>query len=336
MSRLVRSKAWRRRLRRSAPALRRIGKAIDDAALLAFWQLCDRLSAERAARLGAFTLGMLGPLTSKQDKIETNLEIAFPGMPAAERARVSREIWRNLGAIAGEYPHLGGLGRQAGPTGPGIVTAIPPHLVPNFTGERLTVFATGHLANWEILAVAPRLWGLHLATVYTPIGEGRADRRLRAYRERMGATLLPRDGSARTLLRHLKSGKPIGIVADHRSADGAELPFLGKTKETTLSPARLALKTGADFVAVRVERLGPARFRISAAGPFAPPVDALDDQAKAAAMMTAFNRTLEAWIRERPEEWLCGQRFFPKAVVKALRHAEPAAEPAAREIADAP
>ena len=336
MSRLVRSKTWRRRLRRTAPALGRLGKALDNGALLLFWRLCEHLSAEHAARLGAFTLGTLGPLTAKQDKIETNLEIAFPAMTTAERGRVSREIWRSFGASAGEYPHLGDLGRHAGPTGPGIVTAIPSHLLPNFTGERLTVFATAHLANWEILAVAPRLWGLHLATVYTPIGEGPADRRLRAYRERMGATLLPRDGSARTLLRHLKGGKPIGIVADHRSADGVDLPFFGTTKETTLSPARLALKTGADFVAVRVERLGPARFRISAEGPFAPPTDALDDQAKAAAMMTAFNRTLERWIRERPEEWLCGQRFFPKAVVKALKQTNPSEKPAVREITETP
>ena len=59
----------------------------------------------------------------------------------------------------------------------------------------------------------------------------------------------------------------IGIVADHRVDEGDELPFFGKTKATTLSPARLALKTGADLVAIRVERLGPARFKTSAAGP---------------------------------------------------------------------
>jgi KDO2-lipid IV(A) lauroyltransferase len=98
----------------------------------------------------------------------------------------------------------------------------------------------------------------------------------------------------------------------------------------------LALKAGADFVAVRVERLGPARFRISAEGPFVPPTDAVDDQTRAEAMMTAFNQTLEGWIRERPAEWLCGQRFFPKALVKALQRPEPPAEPTAHEIPDAP
>ncbi len=318
MSHLISNKRFRHWLNRSR-WIRQLSNSIENVALVAFWAICARLSPVRASGFGAAIVGALGPWTPKQEKIDGNLLVAFPEWSEKERRRVARAIWRNMGASAGEYPHVGAFGVRAGPTGIGIVTEIPPHLEPNFSGERLTVFATGHLANWEVLAAAPRFWGVDLAVVYAPISDGIADHRLRAYRELMGSRLLPRDGSAKTLLRHLHSGRPIGIVADHRVDDGEALPFFDSTKGTTLSPARLALKTGADLVAVRVERLGPMRFKISAVGPLRPPPGLADDAARARAMMTAFNRHLERWIRERPEEWVCGKRAFDKRLVKSLR-----------------
>lgn len=330
MSRFVRNNNWRKLLRR-LPWLERGGQRLEDGLLLGLWWLCGQLSPAVASRLGTAVMRVVGPLTTKHEKIATNLAIAFPEKSSDELEAIARAIWRSIGANAGEYPHLATLGERAIGDGIGVVTDIPPHLEANFRGERLTVFISGHLANWEILAAVPRIWGTELAVVYTPIGDGTADRWLRAYRERMGSLLLPRDGSARALLRHLKSGQPIGIVADHREDEGEALPFFGHTKLTTLSPARLALKSGADLVPARVERLGPARFKISAYGQITPPATAGSDTEKAIAMMAEFNRVLEGWIRERPEEWICGKRAFAKELVKALRPAASAPQPAPSE-----
>lgn len=310
-----RRRRWRKRLRRHA-AWRRSRLLLRDGFLLSFWGLCALLPPAGASRLGAACSRVLGRLSSKNDKIRQNLRIVFPNAPESELRRIKRAVWSNMGAVIGEYPHLGGLGWSVD-GGAGLVSAVPPHLLANFKGERLTVFVAGHLANWEVLAVVPALWGVDLAVVYTPIGEGVADRRLRAYREGMSIRLLPRDGSARELLRHLKGGHPVGIVADHRADEGVSLPFFGHTKRTTLSPARLALRMGADLVAVRVERLGPARFRVSAEGPIRPPAGVAGEAAEARAMMTAFNVCLERWIRERPGEWLCSKRAFPKETAEA-------------------
>lgn len=334
MSHLIANKRLRKWLRRS-PRSRQLSSWFEDTALVAFWSLCARLSPERASKFGARLIGLLGPWTPKQKEIDGNLIVAFPELTKPERRRVAHAIWRNMGASAGEYPHVGDLAVHSRADGPGIVTVIPAHLEPNFSGERLTVFASGHLANWEVLAAAPKFWNLDLAVVYAPISQGIADHRLRAYRELMGSRLLPRDGSAKTLLKHLRTGRPIGIVADFRVDDGLSLPFFGTTKGTTLSPARLALKTDADLVAVRVERLGPARFRISAEGPLRPPLGLLDDAARAAAMMTEFNQRLERWIRERPEEWICGKRAFDKSLVAVLRRREKRPM-VATEVANAP
>lgn len=326
---------WVRKWLKRRPSIRGAMSHFEDLGLLGFWSICERLSPERASRFGAAVLAALGPRSSKQEKLIDNLTVAFPDWSDAERERVALGIWRSMGACAGEYPHLGAFGVRAEAQGIGIVTDIPPHLEANFRGERPTVFATGHLANWEVLAAAPRLWNVDLAVVYAPIGDGAADKRLRGYREQMGSRLLPRDGSAKVLLRHLRSGRPIGIVADHRVDEGEELPFFGKTKATTLSPARLALKTGADLVAVRVERLAPARFRISAAGPLLPPAVVTDETEQVRAMMTEFNAHLEQWIRERPEDWMCGKRSFTKEEFRPFRRRRKGRPPIELEAADA-
>lgn len=332
MSRLVRNRTLRRYIQRVS-LLRDVSRAIEDAALVAFWAVCGWLPPGRASCLGAAIVGALGPFTDKHEKIDLNLRIAFPDLPASERRRIARGVWRNMGACAGEYPHLAGF-TPGSAGGLVIESRVLPEIEANFEGRRLTVFATGHIGNWEVLALAPRIWGLDLAVVYTPISDGFADRRLYAYREGMGSRLLPRDGSARALLRHLKSGRPIGIVADHRNEEGELLPFFAHTKMTTLSPARLALKTGADFVPIRVVRLAPAHFRIEGAPPIRPPLGDLSEEAKAAAMMAGFNRQLEAWISEYPDQWMCGKRTFPKAVGRALKEAE-ALPVVAEELPDA-
>ena len=79
-------------------------------------------------------------------------------------------------------------------------------------------------------------------------------------------------------------------------------------------PARLALKHGCDFVPVRVERLGrDARYRVTYCEPIRPRVANADLRGAARDMTEQLHSLFETWIRERPEEWWCGKRRWPKA-----------------------
>jgi KDO2-lipid IV(A) lauroyltransferase len=65
------------------------------------------------------------------------------------------------------------------------------------------------------------------------------------------------------------------------------------------------------MVPVRAKRLGPARFELEFHEPIAVDPDA-DPKRAALAAMTRFNAVLEDWIRERPDEWMCAKRRWPK------------------------
>ena len=64
------------------------------------------------------------------------------------------------------------------------------------------------------------------------------------------------------------------------------------------------------MVPVRVERTEGAHFRLTVY-PKLPLPRSGDRDADVLALMTEVNRTLEAWIRERPEQWFWLHRRWP-------------------------
>jgi KDO2-lipid IV(A) lauroyltransferase len=61
----------------------------------------------------------------------------------------------------------------------------------------------------------------------------------------------------------------------------------------------------------RVERLRGARFRLTIAPPLPLPRSG-NRAADVSAVMAEVNRTLEAWIRERPEQWFWVHSRWPE------------------------
>jgi KDO2-lipid IV(A) lauroyltransferase len=92
--------------------------------------------------------------------------------------------------------------------------------------------------------------------------------------------------------------------------DGIPVPFFGRDAMTAPALAEFALKFDCPMVPARITRLGGARFRLTAL----PPIHLVrtgDHQADVAAIMTAVNAIIEAWVRETPEQWLWLHNRWP-------------------------
>ena len=80
---------------------------------------------------------------------------------------------------------------------------------------------------------------------------------------------------------------------------------------TSPTPARLALKFGADIVPVSVQRLEGANFRMQTHEPIA--FEPTGDQvADIEALTLKINQEIEGMIRAAPGQWLWFHRRFPK------------------------
>jgi KDO2-lipid IV(A) lauroyltransferase len=286
------------------------------------------LPADRATAMGRRLMMAVGPRLDKHEKFIRNLELAFPEKTPAEIETVAREVWGGAGALLVEYAHLEDICLRR----PERVEMVNAGDVPlEERRRRPAVFVSAHLANWEINAAALSRAGIPATGVYTPLQNPYLERMLMRRREPLGVALVPRDASMRTLLRELKAGRSVGMIMDQRVDSGVPIPFFGIDKHTTLVPARLALRHGCDLVPVRTERLEGARFRVTIYPALTPDDPEASEIERAKQMTTKINRLFEEWIRERPADWWCSKRRWPKDARPTATTGEPAdAEPPRR------
>jgi KDO2-lipid IV(A) lauroyltransferase len=136
------------------------------------------------------------------------------------------------------------------------------------------------------------------------------DRMIARYRGDRGE-LIPKGAiAARRAIAALRRGTNLGLLADQKMNDGIPVQFFGRPAMTAPALAVLALRFDCDVLPLRVERLDGARFRVTVFPPLPLPHSG-EPHADAAALMARVNEVLEAWIRDRPEQWLWLHQRWP-------------------------
>jgi KDO2-lipid IV(A) lauroyltransferase len=134
----------------------------------------------------------------------------------------------------------------------------------------------------------------------------RVDALVERYRTLHGNETFPKDESARGLLAAMRAGETVGILMDTNMTppQGVFVPFFGKEACTAAGTARVALRSGAAVVpafTIWDENLGKYRVRFD---PALTLVSTGDDEADAIANTAMFNRVIERYVRQHPEQWL--------------------------------
>jgi KDO2-lipid IV(A) lauroyltransferase len=311
MAALFLNSALRKRIDRVA-VLQRARWRIEAGLLALFWRICAGLEPPAASAFGQRLLKRIGPRLGKSAHIRRNLQLAFPQLSEAERADLLREVWGGAGAVLAEYPHLKAICHDD--------FARHVKYVENWNldeyraGRRHGLFVSAHVGNWELTAAAAIRQGIPVTVIYAPSKNPFIDRMLRRRREALGCRLVSLEEGARPLLRELADDRSVGLVVDARDDDGVPVSFFGLDKLTTLAPARLALRFGCELIPVRTERLGAARFRLTVHEPIRPDPALASERSQAMQMMRELNRLFEQWIRERPGQWLCIKRAWPRTL----------------------
>jgi Kdo2-lipid IVA lauroyltransferase/acyltransferase len=271
-----------------------------------FFALCRLLPIDMASGFGGWLGRHLGPALSVSRQARRNVAAAFPDWLPAEIERVIRRMWDNLGRVAAEYPHL----RRVRVFGGGRVEIRGlDHVERAVAGNRRIILFSGHLANWEIAALAAGQCGIDIAQIYRSANNPFVDRMIRRWRGGQGE-FIPKEAVGRRALAALRRGACLTILVDQKLNEGIPVPFFGRPAMTSPTIALLALRFGCDVLPARVERLRGARFRLTIEPPLPLP-KAGNRAADVAALMEAVNATLERWICERPEQWFWVHRRWP-------------------------
>jgi KDO2-lipid IV(A) lauroyltransferase len=266
------------------------------------------LPLDYASALGGVLARRIGPYLGVSRHARRNISRALPGLSETEIALVVASMWDNLGRLAAEYPHL----RKICVFKPGgrVETHGFEHVERAVSAGRRMIIFSGHIANWEIGMLAGVQYGIPVAQIYRAANNPLMDRMIARFRGNRGEFIPKGAIAARRALAALRDGTHLGLLADQKMNDGIAVPFFGRLAMTAPALAVLALRFDCDVLPLRVERLGGARFRVTVFPPLH--LSRSDDpHADAAALMARVNATLEAWIRDRPEQWLWLHKRWP-------------------------
>jgi Kdo2-lipid IVA lauroyltransferase/acyltransferase len=266
------------------------------------------LPLDWASALGAAVARRIGPWLAISNAARRNLQLAFPELPEAEIDSILVEMWDNLGRVAAEYPHLREI-RVFDPNGR-VETHGLEHIDRAVVSGRRMIIFSGHIANWEIAMVAAVQYGISVAQIYRAANNPLMDRMIARFRGDSGEFIPKGAIAARRAIAALRRGTHLGLLADQKMNDGIPVPFFGRPAMTAPALAVLALRFDCDVLPLRVERLDGARFRVTVFPPL-PLQRSGEPHADATALMAQVNATLEAWIRDRPEQWLWVHQRWP-------------------------
>lgn len=292
--------------RRPARAARHVCEAV---AAQALFGLLGALPVGWASALGGALGGCIGPLLPVHRQGLDNLARALPELAPAEVRRCARRMWRHLGRVAAEYPHLHRFSIDA--PGGRVELVGRAHLDEAKRSPTGGIFVSGHIGNWEIAPLTLEQAGIPATAVYRAANNPIVDRMIARFRNTVMQNLVPKghDGT-RELVRSLGAGKHAALLVDQKHNTGIPVPFFGRDAMTAPAVATFALRYDCPIWPVRVERLAGASFRATIYPKLAVPEQGTREE-RVRATMVAINRILEAWIRERPEQWLWLHRRWP-------------------------
>ncbi len=197
------------------------------------------------------------------------------------------------------------------------------HLDAALAPGRGAVFLTGHVGNWELMAMKlARHYPLY--AIVNEMRYPRLNRLVTDFRAQNGVQSLVRgrETSRSHLEHHLSRGRIVGILVDqHSHTRGAMLPFLGKPAHTPIVPAMLALETGAALVAGFMERESVRRYRVRILPPVVAPAAGGSLVERACALMARVNELLGAAILADPVAWPWFHRRWAASTTERAWHA---------------
>ncbi len=232
-----------------------------------------------------------------------NITRVFPQKSEAERRRIATRCFENLGINL-------------------VESLLIPFLPKERYGERFSV-ENGHYAddalkegrglialvfhfgNWELMGVMSRFVEEEIVVLARPLkGHRLLNRFVVGLRESTGLTVIPNADTAKDVMKYLREGKIVAILADQRAkrSQAVWVDLFGVKVPTSRGTTMIAMKTGAPVLPVHVVREGFLRYRFVVE----PPLDMErggDIKAQIEENTRKINRTLEALILRYPEEW---------------------------------
>ena len=252
-------------------------------------------------------LSFIGPFTAHHKRARRHLSFAMPEKTEAEKTEILSKMWRHLGHLIGEYPHIHNMGSDR---------FITFHGLEHLQEMRQGGFIIGaHLGNWELHMMTSVLRNEAFGLVYRPLNNPFANWLLDMRQKRGDIDLYAKGkNAARGMINTIKKGGIVYLFTDQKYRQGVVVPFMGHDADTAIGHIKIALKQPVPITFMRAIRRDNCHYDIYIEKPFTIYTDGQVSDAAIEKYAEQMNDKLSDYIRQTPEQWLWPHRRWGKDI----------------------
>ena len=252
-----------------------------------------------SSAIGGKIFEKIGPLFRSKKIIHKNIKRALPDINNENLETLTRLMWNNYGRTFAEYIFLkdfriGKFSSNIEIEGKEILEKIKKN-------NQQVVFVSGHLSNFELMAMFIEKNGINLLAIYRPLN----NLFLNPFMEKIRRKYICKHqikkgiGGTKNLIKYKKQNFSTALMIDQRVSEGILSPFFKQEAFTTTIPAQLVKKFNIPVVPVYIERIKDITFKITIKNPI------FFSKEKSIENITdELNLELEKMILKKPEQWI--------------------------------
>ena len=221
------------------------------------------LGANLASNLSGKIFEKIGPFFRSKKIIYSNIKRAIPNIENKELRKISSLMWNNYGRVFAEFMFMkdfrtGKLAQNIEINGMSILEKIK-------SNKEQVVFISGHLSNFELMAMYLEKSGINLCAIYRPLNNIFLNKLMESIREKYICKnqIKKGIGGLKKLIFLKNKNLSTALMIDQRVSEGILSDFFNEKALTTTIPAQLVKKFNIPVVPVYIERTGGLKFKIS-------------------------------------------------------------------------
>ena len=267
--------------------------------IIIFFVIFKFLGVNLSAKLSGKIFEIVGPYFRSKKIIHSNIKKAFPNFNNKEINKITSLMWNNYGRIFAEYIYLkefrkGKLETKIEIDGYEILKKIKEQ-------NKQVVFISGHLSNFELMAMYLEKNGIKLSSIYRPLNNiflNTIMERIRIkyickYQIKKGI------GGMKKLITLKKENFSTALMIDQRVSEGILSNFFNQQALTSTIPAQLVKKFKVPIVPIHIQRNEGPNFKITIKKPIF-----FSEETSIQNITDELNSILENLIVIKPEQWI--------------------------------
>ena len=242
---------------------------------------------------------IIGPFFRSKKVIHKNIKRALPKINENNLKNIENLMWNNYGRIFAEYIFLkdfryGKLASEVQIEGQEILNDIKKN-------NKQVIFISGHLSNFELMAMSIEKSGINLSAIYRPLNNIFLNGIMENIRKKYICKNQIKKGLAglKKLIELKKKNYSTALMIDQRVSEGILSPLFKESAFTTTIPAQLVKRFNIPIVPVYIERIKGLKFKITINQPLLFSQDVSQQE-----ITDNLNQILEKFILSKPENWI--------------------------------